>query len=114
MANHCSTKANNEDNCKTPETSFQWHNNHQGTQRKVEEIATQDKPLCSQTNTSLEEAKDSHLANDNKHREPFKEIALYVARLATILLIVHSVADSKPCLRSHNNPPRLTTFSWET
>ena len=38
MANRHSTKAYNNANGKTPETSPHWHNDHQGTRRKVEEV----------------------------------------------------------------------------
>ena len=112
--NQCSTNANNKDHGGIPETSIHRHNDHQGIRCKVEEVTTSGQTISSPTNTSLEEAKASHLANDSRHRVPFKEIALYVTRLATVLLIVHSVADSKLCLHSRNNPPRLTTLSWET
>ena len=36
MANRRSTKANDEDNVRNPETSLHWRNDHQGTQQKVE------------------------------------------------------------------------------
>ena len=40
MANHCSTKANDEDHGGTPETSLHQCNNHQGSWHKVEEVIT--------------------------------------------------------------------------
>ena len=97
--NQCSTQANDEDNGGIPETSLRRHN--------TKEVTTPGPTISSPIESSLEGAKASHLANDSRHRVPSKEIALYVARLATVLLIVHSVATSKLCFFSHNNPPRL-------
>ena len=97
MANCHSTKANDEDNGKTPETSLHWRNNHQGTQRKVEEVTSQDKALSSQTNTNQEEAKASHPANVSRHRVHSRETALYVAKQATVHLTVLSMADLRLC-----------------
>ena len=96
------------------ETSIHQRNHHQGIWHKVEEVTTPGPTISSPTNTSLDEAKASHLANDSRHRVPFKGIALYVARLATGLLIVCSMADFWLCLHSRSNPLRLTTLSWET
>ena len=112
--NQRSTKASNEDNGGIPETSLRRCNDHQGIRRKVEEVTTPDPIISSPTDSSLTKTKANHVANDSRHRVPFKRVALYVARLATVLLIVHSVANSKLCLRSRNNPPRLTTLSRET
>ena len=114
MANHRSTKANNKDNGGTTKTSLHRLNSHQVIQRKLEEVATQEKPLSSQTDTSLEEAKASHLAKDRKHRVFSKGIASFVARQATVPLIVLNVVAFRLCLRSRSNPPKLTTLSWET
>ena len=114
MANHRSTKANNEDNGGILETSLHWHNDHQGTRCKVEEVITQDKPLSSPTNTNKEEAKASHLANNSRYRALSREIASFVARQAPVPLTVHSVASFKICLHSRNNPLRITTLSRET
>ena len=80
----------------------------------MEEVTTLGQTISSPTDSSPTEAKANYLANDSKHRVPFKEIALYVARLATVLLIVCSVADFRLCLHSRNSPPRLTTLSRET
>ena len=80
MANHHGTKANDEDNGGTPESSLYRRNNHQETWRKVEEVITQDQPLSSPTNTRLEEAKASHLANDSRHKVLSKGIVSFVAR----------------------------------
>ena len=76
-------KANDEDNGKLLETSRHQRNNHQGTRRKVEEVTAQGKVICSPTNTSLEEAKASHLAKVSRHRVLSTEIASYVAKQAT-------------------------------
>ena len=88
MAKHHNTKANNEDNGGTPETSLHQRNDHQGTRHKVKKVTTQEKPLSSRTNTSPEEAKASHLANNSRHRVLSKGIASFVASQATVSLIV--------------------------
>ena len=111
--NRRSTRANDEDHSRIPETSLHQRNDHQGIWHKVEEVTTPGQTISSPTASSPAEAKASHLTNNSRHRVPFKEIALYVARLATVLLIVYSVADSILCLRSHNNPLRTATLSWE-
>ena len=113
-ANRRSTKANDEHNSAPPETSLHPRNDHQRAWRKVEEITTQDKPLSSRTGTSLEEAKASHLANDNMHRVLSKGIVSFVARQATVPLIVLNVVAFRLCLHSHNNQLRITTLSRET
>ena len=112
--NRYSTKANDKDNGGIPEASLRRRNNHQEIWRKTKGATRPGPIVSSATATILDKAKASHLANDSRHRVLSKGIALYVARLATVLLIVCSVADSKLCFRSHNNPPRLTTLSWET
>ena len=80
MANRRSTKANDEDNGKIPETSLHRYNDHQGTWCKVEEVITHDKPLSSPIDNNKEEAQASHLANDSRHRVLSRETALFVAR----------------------------------
>ena len=80
----------------------------------MEEVTTPGPTISSPTNSSLEGAMASILANDSRHRVPFKGIALYVARLATVHLIVYSVANFRLCLHGHSSPPRLTTLSQET
>ena len=112
--NQCSTRTSVEDHDRIPETSSHRRNDHQGIWCKVEEATAPSPIISSPTDSSPTDAKASHLANDSRHRVPSKETALYVARLATVLLIVHSVANSKLCLCSHNNPLRLTTLSRET
>ena len=97
MANHRSTKANDKANGRIPETSLHWCNNHQGTQRKVKKVMAQDKALSSQADANQEEAKARHLANISRHRVHSRETALYIAKQATICLIVLSVADFRLC-----------------
>ena len=111
--NQCSTKASDEDHGGIPETSIHRRNNHQGIWRKAEEVTTPGQTISSPTDTSLDEAKASHLANDSRHRDTFKGIDLYVARLATVLLTVHSMADCRLYLLSLSNPLRITTLSRE-
>ena len=93
--NRCGTKANDKDNDRFLETSLSRRNDHQGIQCKVEEVTTPGPTISSPTDSSLEGAKASHLANDRRHRVPSKGIALYVARLAIVLLTVHSMADCR-------------------
>ena len=95
--NQRSTKANNEDNGGLLETSLRRRNDHQETRRKAKEIITTGQTISRPTDNSPTEAKASNLANDSTYRVPFKEIVLYVARLATMLLIVLSMADFRPC-----------------
>ena len=114
MANCRSTKANNEDNGGIPETLLHCRNDHQGIQHNVEEVTTHDKPLRSQIDTNKGEVKASHMANDSRHRVFSKRIASYMARQATVPLIVPNAADFKLCQHSRSNPLRLTTLSRET
>ena len=79
-ASRRSTKANDKANGKLLETSLHRHNNHQGTWRKVEEAMVTDKVISSQTDTNLDEAKTSHLANISRRRVHFKRTALSVAK----------------------------------
>ena len=73
------------------------------------------KVISSPTDTSLEEAKANHLVNDSRHRVHSRETALYIAKQATVHLIVHSVSGFRLCLCSHSNPVRTTTtLCWET
>ena len=109
--NQRSTQANNQDNGGLPETSFCQRNNHQEIRHKAKEATTTGPITISPTDTSLDEARASHLAKDRRHRYSFRAIALYLARLATGLLIVHSVAECRLYLLSPSNPLRTTTLS---
>ena len=102
--NRRSTKANNKDNSRILETSLCQRNDHQGIRRKAKEVIIPGQTISSPTDTSLDEAKSSHLAKVSRHRVLSRAIVLYVARLATVLLIVHSMANFRLCLRSHTNP----------
>ena len=113
-ANRRSTKANDEDNGGIPETSLHQRNDHQGTWRKVDEVVVPGKVISSPTDTNLEEAKASHLANDRRHRVLSRETASYVAKQATVHLTVCSVASFKLCFHNRSNLLRITTLSRET
>ena len=112
--NQRSTQANNKDNGGLPETSICRHNDHQDTRRKAKEVATIGQTISRPTDSHPTEAKDSNLATDSRLRDNSRATVLYVAKLVTGLLIVHSVADCRPYLLSLCNPPRLTTLSRET
>ena len=64
--NQRSTKANDKDNGGIPETSLRQRNDHQETRRKAKEVTTTGQTISSPTDTSLEGAKVSHLANDSR------------------------------------------------
>ena len=112
--NQRSTQANDKDNGGLPETSTRCHNDHQDTRRKAKEVATIGQTISRSTDSHPTEAKDSNLATDSRLRDNSRATVLYVAKLATGLLIVCSEADCRPYLLSLCNPPRLTTLSWET
>ena len=112
--NRCSTQANNEDNGGLPEISIRRRNNHQDTRHKAKEVAAIGQTISRPTDGHPTEAKDSNLATDSRLRNNSRATVLYVAKLATGLLIVRSVANCRPCLLSLCNPPRLTTLSRET
>ena len=103
--NQCSTKANDEDNGGLSETSLRQCNDHQVIRHKAKEATTTGQTISRPTGNSPTKAKASHLAKEIRHRVCSRAIALYVARLATGLLTVHSVADFRLCLRSRSNPP---------
>ena len=77
-ASHRSTKANDEDNGKLPETLLYQCSDHQGTRRKVEEAMAQDKAISSLTDINQDAAKASHLANVSRHRVHFLRELLYL------------------------------------
>ena len=112
--NQCSTQANNKDNGGLPETSICQCNNHQDTTRKAKEVATIGQTISRPTDSHPTEAKDSNLATDSRLRDNSRATVLYVAKLATGLLIVHSMGACRPYLLSRCNPPRITTLSRET
>ena len=112
--NQRSTQANDKDNGRLPETSIRRCNNHQDTSRKAKEVATISQTISRPTDCHPTKAKDSNLATDIRLRDNSRATVLYVARLATGLLIVLSVAAFRPYLLSHCNPPRITTLSRET
>ena len=80
----------------------------------MEEVTTQGKVISNPTDTNLEEAKASHLANDSRHRVNSRVTALYVAWQATVHLTVLSIANFRLCLHSHSNLLRIITLSQET
>ena len=108
------TQANNQDNGGLPETSIRRRNNHQDTRRKAKEAIAINQTISRPTDNHPTEAKDSNLAIDSRLRDNFRATVLYVAKLATGLLIACSVGACRPYLLSLCNPPRLTTLSRET
>ena len=112
--NRRSTQANNEDNGGLPETSTRRRNDHQETRHKAKEVVAIGRTISRPTDRHPIEAKDSNQATDSRLRDSSRAIVLYVARLATGLLIVLSMADFRLYLLSRCNPLRLTTLSRET
>ena len=112
ITNQRSTKSNDKDNGGLTETSLRWRNDHQETRHKDKEVTTTGQTISRPTGNSPTKAKASNLARDSRLRASFRTIALYVARLATVRLIVLSVANFRLCLRSPSNPLR-TTLSRE-
>ena len=112
--NQHSTQASEKDNGGLPETSLCRCNDHQETWCKAKEVTATGQIISRPTGNSPTEAKASNLATDSRLRDSSRATVLYVARLATGLLIVLSVAGFRPYLPSHCNPPRLTTLSRET
>ena len=112
--NRRSTQANDEDNGGLPETSIRQCNDHQDTRHKPKEAVAISQTISRPTGSHPTQAKDSNLATDSKLRANSRATVLSVAKLATRLLIVHSVGDCRPYLLSLCNPPRLTRLSRET
>ena len=112
--NRCSTQANDEDNGGLPETLIRRRNDHQDTRRKAQDIATIGQTISRPTDSHPTKAKNSNLATDSRLRDNSRATVLYVAKLATGLLIVHIMADCRLYLLSLSNPLRITTLSRET
>ena len=112
--NRRSTQANDEDNGGLPETSIRRCNDYQDTRFKAKEAVAIGQTISRPTDSHPTEAKDSNLATGSRLRDNFRATVLYVAKLATGLLIVRSVGACRPYLPSRCNPPRLTTLSRET
>ena len=112
--NRRSTQANDEDNGGLPETSIRRRNDHQDSRRKAKEVQAIGLTISRPTDRHPIEAKDSNQATDSRLKGSFRATVLYVAKLATGLLIVRSVGACRPYLLSLCNPPRLTTLSRET
>ena len=112
--NRRSTKANDEDNGGLPETSTRRRNDHQDSRRKAKEVLATGQTISRPTDSHPTEAKDSNQTTGSRLREHFRATVLYVAKLATGLLIVRSVGACRPYLLSRCNPPRTTTLSRET
>ena len=112
--NRRSTQANDEDNGGLLETSIRRRNYHQETRHKAKEVAAIGQTISRPTDSHQTKAKDSNLATGSRLRDNSRATVLYVAKLATGLLIVCSVADCRPYLLSLCNPPRLRTLSRET
>ena len=112
--NRRSTQANDEDNGGLPETSTHRRNDHQDTRRKAKEVQAIGLTISRPTGSHPIEAKDSNQATDSRLKGSFRATVLYVAKLATGLLIVRSVGACRPYLLSRCNPPRTTTLSRET
>ena len=102
--NQRSTQANNEDNGGLPETSICRCNDHQDTRRKAKEAVTIDQITSRPTDNSPTEAKASNLATDSRLRGSSRATVLYVAKLATGLLIVRSVGDCRALLAQPLQP----------
>ena len=101
--NQRSTQANDEDNGGLPETSIRRRNDLQDTRRKAKEVPTTGQIISRPTNSSPTKAKASNLVTDSRLRGNSRATVLYVARLATGLLIVLSVADFRLCLQTTQN-----------
>ena len=112
--NRRSTQANVEDNGGMLETSIRRCNNHHDTRHKAKEVATIGQTISRPTDSRPIEAKDSNQTTGSRLRDTFRATVLYVAELATGLLIAHSVGACRPYLLSRCNPPRITTLSRET
>ena len=112
--NRCSTQANDEDNGGLPETSTCRRNDHQDIRRKAKELQAIGQTISRPTDSRPIEAKDSNQATGSRLRDNFRATVLYVAKLATGLLIVRSVGACRPYLPNRCNPLRLTTLSRET
>ena len=112
--NRCSTQANNDDIGGLPETSIRRLNDHQDTRCKSKEAVTIGQIISRPTDSQPTKAKDSNQATGSRLRDNFRATVLYVAKLATGLLIVRSVGVCKPYLLSLCKPPRLTILSLET
>ena len=112
--NQRSTKANDKDNGGLPETSLCRCNDHLKTWHRAKEVTTPGQTISRPTSNSPTKAKASNLATDSRLRDSSRATVLYVARMATGLLIVLSVVDFRLCLLSRCNPPRITTLSRET
>ena len=112
--NRGSTQANDEDNGGLLETSTRRCNNYQDTRRKAEEVPATGQTISRPIDSQPTEAKDSNQATGRRLRDNFMATVLYVAKLATGLLIVRSVGACRPYLLSRCNPPRTTTLSRET
>ena len=82
------TMANDKNNGGLPETSLHRRNDHQETRRKVKEVPTTGLIISRPTDSSPTKAKATHLAKDSRRSVSSKGIALYEARLATVLLTV--------------------------
>ena len=112
--NQCSTQANDKVNGGLPQTSTRRCNDHQDTRRKAKEVPAIGQIISRPTDSHPIEAKDSKQATDSRLKGSFRATVLYVAKLATGLLIVHSEGACRPYLLSCCNLPRLTTLSRET
>ena len=112
--NRRSTQANDEDNGGLPETSTRRRNDHQDSRCKAKELRAIGQTTSRPIDTQPTEAKDSNPATASRLKGSFRATVLYVAKLATGLLIVRSVGACRPYLLSRCNPPRLTTLSRET
>ena len=112
--NQHSNQTNDKDNGGLPETSIRRRNDHQDTRHKAKEVPAISQTISRPIDSRPTKAKDSNQATGSRLRDNFRATVLYVAKLATGLLIVHSVGTCRPYLLSRCNPPRLTTFSRET
>ena len=112
--NRRSTKTNDEGNGGLPEISTRRRNDHQDTRRKAKEVQTIGLTISRPTDRHPIEAKDNNQATGSRLRDNFRATVLYVAKLATGLLIVRSVGACRPYLLSRCNPPRTITLSRET
>ena len=112
--NRRSTQANDEDNGGLPETSTRRRNDHQDSRRKAKELRAIGQTTSRPIDIQPTEAKDSNPATASRLKGSFRATVLYVAKLATGLLIVRSVGACMPYLLSRCNPPRITTLSRET
>ena len=94
--NRCSTQANDKDNGGLPETSTHRCNDHQDTRRKAKEVPATGQTISRPIDSHPTEAKDSNQATGSRLRDNFRATVLYVAKLATGLLIVRSVGACRP------------------